>query len=220
MLKMQFKNEDVRALQRRQPQQLRAEKTKSRIVESAIAILETEGIKSFSIRQVAQAAKVSVGSVYEYFPSRQALLFWVAEQRLKERLVIFDAVLTELHLFASLHDLVDAYIHALRDADLYSRLDLEIRVAQEQDAQLSKYTEHYKEELTKRYIKVWRHYGSKLKKRQLILIANYAHEIDLVSMKLQLALSDSETISVRYITQQLVQVLGSIALQPSSSEFN
>ncbi len=199
-------------LPKRQPTQHRAEKTRTRIVEATIRVLEEGGIDAFSIRQVASDAGVSVGSVYEYFPSRQALLFYVAEQRLGERLLIFDSILTAENLSRSLHELINLYLYALREAGMYSRLDLEIRVAEERDPQLAEYTARYKRELTDRYIHIWQHYGAPLAEKELNLIAQYAHQLDLASMKLQLAMPDEDQSSVRHITEQLVHVLVDLGL--------
>ncbi len=202
---------------KRQPSQQRAEKTKARIIDAAVRVLGELGIDAFSIRQVASVAGTSVGSVYEYFPSKQALLFYVAEQRLGQRLVIFDSVLTDENLGKSLHQLINLYLYALRDAGMYSRLDLEIRVAEERDSQLAQYTARYKRELTDRYIHIWQHYGATLGEKELNLIAQYAHQLDLASMKLQLEMPDEDQASVRHITEQLVHVLVDLGLQKSTS---
>ncbi len=205
---------DSGSLLRRQPVQRRGESTRNRIVEAAVSILERDGIRSFSMRQVAAAAGVSVGSVYEYFPSRQALLFRIAEQRLSDRLQVLDSVLVPGNPEMPLEDLVQQYLQALQDAGLYSRLDLEIRVAEESDPQLGRYTARYQEELTRRYIQVWKRYGSPLSGPELEMLAQYIHEMDLVSMKLQLRVPAGEQAPYRFITRKVAHVLAKLALEP------
>jgi AcrR family transcriptional regulator len=58
----------------RTPQHERARCTKTFILEGAIRAIAQAGTAEVSIRQVARAAGVSVGSIYEYFDNRQALL--------------------------------------------------------------------------------------------------------------------------------------------------
>jgi AcrR family transcriptional regulator len=58
---------------RRQPLQERAERTVAVIIEAAAQVLETEGLEGFNTNAVAQRAGVSVGSLYQYFPNKDAL---------------------------------------------------------------------------------------------------------------------------------------------------
>jgi len=59
---------------RKQPRQARAQATVAAILEAAARILETEGLPGFTTNAVAERAGVSIGSLYQYFPAREALL--------------------------------------------------------------------------------------------------------------------------------------------------
>ena len=59
---------------RKSPRQRRARVTVEVIVEAAARILETAGPEGFNTNAVAARAGVSVGSLYQYFPSKQALV--------------------------------------------------------------------------------------------------------------------------------------------------
>jgi AcrR family transcriptional regulator len=59
---------------RKSPRQARARATVEVIVEAAARILETAGPEGFNTNAVARRAGVSVGSLYQYFPSKQALV--------------------------------------------------------------------------------------------------------------------------------------------------
>lgn len=184
---------------------------------AAASVLTNGSFDSFSIRKVASHAGVSVGAIYEYFPSKQALLFWVVEARLKTRLASLDAVFAGQNLESkSLHQVIDESIHALRMADLYSKLDLEIRAAEDGDPKLAEYTAQYKQELTKRYVDLWHHYGSSATDDYLEFIAEYAHRLDTLSMKLQLNSPDRER-EVRDINQQFIHLLADLAMQSPPS---
>jgi AcrR family transcriptional regulator len=59
---------------RKSPRQRRSQATVEAIVEAAARILETDGPAGFNTNAVARCAGVSVGSLYQYFPSKQALV--------------------------------------------------------------------------------------------------------------------------------------------------
>lgn len=60
---------------RKQPQQARSADLVAAILEAAIQVLAKEGATRFTTARVAERAGVSVGSVYQYFPNKAAILF-------------------------------------------------------------------------------------------------------------------------------------------------
>lgn len=65
---------DQRARPRKQPSQARARHTVDAIVEAAARILEEHGHGGFNTNAVAERAGVSIGTLYQYFPYKDALL--------------------------------------------------------------------------------------------------------------------------------------------------
>ena len=59
---------------RKVPRQARSTNTVDAIVEAAARILERDGHGGFSTNAVAERAGVSVGSLYQYFPRKEALI--------------------------------------------------------------------------------------------------------------------------------------------------
>ena len=60
---------------RKKPRQTRSVKLVADILEAAIRVLVRDGAYRFTTARVAEAAGVSVGSLYQYFPNKQAILF-------------------------------------------------------------------------------------------------------------------------------------------------
>lgn len=60
---------------RKQPQQARSAELVATILEAAVQVLAKEGAQRFTTARVAEKAGVSVGSVYQYFPNKAAILF-------------------------------------------------------------------------------------------------------------------------------------------------
>jgi AcrR family transcriptional regulator len=106
---------------RKRPRQKRSHVTVSAIVEATARILSRDGYDGATTRRVAELAGVGVGSLYQYFPSRDALLAAVLERHF-ERLLGATGALFEspegaspapmLRKFAEI--LVDAHVHEPR----------------------------------------------------------------------------------------------------------
>jgi AcrR family transcriptional regulator len=58
---------------RKKPVQGRSEQTVAALIEAAAQVLEAAGLEGYNTNAVAQRAGVSVGSLYQYFPSKDAL---------------------------------------------------------------------------------------------------------------------------------------------------
>jgi AcrR family transcriptional regulator len=68
--------------QRRSPKQARARATVEAIVEAAAQILERGGPEALNTNDVAERAGVSIGTLYQYFPDKQAILLAAARREL------------------------------------------------------------------------------------------------------------------------------------------
>lgn len=64
-----------RISQRKQPQQARSTELVAVILEAAVQVLAKEGAPRFTTARVAERAGVSIGSLYQYFPNKAAILF-------------------------------------------------------------------------------------------------------------------------------------------------
>lgn len=60
---------------RKQPQQARSTELVAAILEAAVQVLAKQGAQRFTTARVADKAGVSVGSLYQYFPNKAAILF-------------------------------------------------------------------------------------------------------------------------------------------------
>ena len=60
---------------RKQPKQARANDLVAAVLDAAVQVLRTEGAARFTMARVAERAGASVGSLYQYFPNKAAILF-------------------------------------------------------------------------------------------------------------------------------------------------
>lgn len=66
---------------RRIPRQARASSTVDAILTAALQLLEAGGVEQLTTNHVAERAGVSIGTVYQYFADKQAILSALAERR-------------------------------------------------------------------------------------------------------------------------------------------
>ncbi|WP_422034115.1 TetR/AcrR family transcriptional regulator [Reyranella sp.] len=71
---------------RRSPRQARAAQTVAAIVEAAAQILEKGGLAAFTTNAVAERAGVSIGTLYQYFADKNALLMALAREEMESAL--------------------------------------------------------------------------------------------------------------------------------------
>jgi AcrR family transcriptional regulator len=69
-------------LQRRTPRQARAHDTVETIFEATAQIIEREGGAALNTNHIAERAGISVGSLYQYFPNKEAILVAMARREL------------------------------------------------------------------------------------------------------------------------------------------
>ena len=65
----------TRVSSRKQPQQVRSNLLVEAVLDAAVQVLTKEGAQRFTTARVAERAGVSVGSLYQYFPNKAAILF-------------------------------------------------------------------------------------------------------------------------------------------------
>lgn len=77
---------------RREPRQARSRARVAQILAAADGILSVEGFEALTVRRIAQEAGVPVGSIYQFFPDKAAVIDALAHSYLSE----FDAAIAAL----------------------------------------------------------------------------------------------------------------------------
>lgn len=103
---------DATILPRKRPRQERARATWDAILDATAEILRSHGYDGITTNKVADAAGVSVGSLYQYFPGKDALVIALLLRYAEaQRAVFFGAVNAVAD--APIPDVIDAVIDAL-----------------------------------------------------------------------------------------------------------
>ncbi len=82
-------------LVRKQPKQARASAVVATILDAAAQVLAREGARRFTTARVAERAGVSVGSLYQYFPNKAAILFRLQSDEWRETTEMLRVILED-----------------------------------------------------------------------------------------------------------------------------
>jgi AcrR family transcriptional regulator len=100
---------------RKMPRQARSEATVTAILEATIQVLLARGVRRLTTTRVAQRAGVSVGTMYQYFPHKEALFYAVLDRSLGETAHAVEKVCDQNYgqpLGAATEALVTTYVDA------------------------------------------------------------------------------------------------------------
>jgi AcrR family transcriptional regulator len=111
---------------RKLPAQSRSAATVNAVLEAAARILEKHGFEGYTTNAVAERAGVSIGSLYQYFPSKDAVTIALIDREAAVLLAEVAAVPTEEGYEAALEHLIrSAVAHQMRRPKLARLLDFE-----------------------------------------------------------------------------------------------
>jgi AcrR family transcriptional regulator len=99
---------------RKQPRQARSEATRQRILQAAARVFADHGYAAGTTNRIAEYADVSIGSLYQYFPNKDAILVELMSAHVQSGVAI-----TRLHLAGglpeSIADTVRLFVRATVD---------------------------------------------------------------------------------------------------------
>src|SRR5215468_6642870 len=102
---------------RKTPVQMRASVTVEAISEATIQVLLSYGGDRLTTTRVAERAGVSVGTLYQYYPNKESLLFAVLEEHLDKVTAAVEAACKEARN-QPLADMIRTVVEAFVDAKL------------------------------------------------------------------------------------------------------
>ncbi|WP_437841942.1 TetR family transcriptional regulator [Sorangium sp. So ce1153] len=99
---------------RKQPKQARSTGLVAAVLEAAVQVLAKEGAQRFTMARVAEKAGVSVGSLYQYFPNKAALLFRLQSDEWRDTTELLRVILEDVERppLERLRTLVHAFIRS------------------------------------------------------------------------------------------------------------
>ncbi len=96
---------------RRTPKQERAQKTVEAVLDAVARLVRREGVEGLTTNSIAATAGISIGSLYQYFPDKRAILVAVRDRHVEEM-----ARLVERKLIEGAAEPLDRVMRALVEA--------------------------------------------------------------------------------------------------------
>ncbi len=104
---------DSKSAPRKQPRQARARATVNAILEATVQILEREGLDAATTTRIAEVAGVSIGTLYQYFSHRDAILNALQDREFERALSLMQELLAEGNLAKTPRETVTAVVRGL-----------------------------------------------------------------------------------------------------------
>lgn len=107
---------------RKQPRQARSRDTVAAILRAAAQVFAARGYAAATTNHIAARAGVSIGSLYEYFPSKDALLVALTEAHIGEGEAILRAVWDEMDGCDDAGEVARRFARAMFDLHTHDRV--------------------------------------------------------------------------------------------------
>jgi len=158
---------------RRTPKQTRAIASRENVIVGAKAALTEFGYTKLTMRNVASRSNTGVGTIYDYFSSKHAMLRELLQERLALRLEVFDETYADTSTSASVATFIQSYLQKMKTQGLWSKYDMELHRAAEADDDMQRLLDWHHEQTQKRYVDALLVAGSVWPKEDLQVVADY-----------------------------------------------
>ena len=98
---------------RKKPRQARSQATVNAILEATVQVLEREGLEAATTTRVAEVAGVSIGTLYQYFSHRDAIIDALQDREFERALALMQSVLSDGNLERAPRETVVAVVRGL-----------------------------------------------------------------------------------------------------------
>jgi AcrR family transcriptional regulator len=99
-------------VQRKEPTQERGKKRVEAILDAAAEVFARAGFESATMDEIAAQAESSIGSVYQFFPNKEALFIAIAERCIERSRSLFDEILTPELMSKGWEEILTAFVDA------------------------------------------------------------------------------------------------------------
>jgi len=190
---------------RKTPQQARAKDTVEKILKGARTLLQREGRKGLTAKQLAKESGLSTGAIYDHFPGISAVLYQLYEERLNQELRIYQKVYGRDTGEISIEELIDNHIQEDAAMQWGSKADIELDEAAFNDPQLKTLVEHNQTLKRDQLVEALKRRHSNATGEQLKALASYMIELTEVAFRLRHKSDLSEKDLIRSVTIDLLK---------------
>jgi AcrR family transcriptional regulator len=153
------------------PQQARSRERVDLFLDTAAALFATVGYEAVTTNAIAERAGVSIGSLYRYFPDKQAILRALEQRRVQEVRALYDRVFNEDVIYLPLPVLIDRLVDPFLELHLQTPCYAHLLLASDGSADVAAATCPGEEEGIDRLAVLFRRVFPKLRTDRARLVA-------------------------------------------------
>jgi AcrR family transcriptional regulator len=170
---------------RKRPIQRRSQALVERVLDEATRIFDQDGYAASTTNRIADAAGISIGSLYQYFPNKDSILVALAERHVTQASVELESLAQRLHHLqpepAELANLIVDVLTSFHEHDQLHRLIWHMPRSPQLQAKLDELTDAMATGLTTHLIRFGHHEATAPVRAQLVVSAldGWIHSLSL-----------------------------------------
>lgn len=163
---------------RKDPSQDRSRRTIARIIEATWDLLGKEGAKGVTTPNIAARSGVTVGSIYQYFPHKESILFELYKRRLADVVAKFRELTTPDLLALGPLEWDALYTRAFDKLGWNQRAQMELDKACRFDRALEKLLQTHFEKMQEELVHLYRHYFPRADTETVRTLAKFLYGLE------------------------------------------
>ncbi len=166
---------------KKKPSQKRSQERVNKILLSCSDLLKEEGLQGLTMPKLAKASEVSVGSLYQYFGNKQAVLQALYEDYLSALRHLITDFLQNIDQYPNWKDGIHFLLQSLLTAEQEGGPMAEINQAMQLYPELEELDQRHSEEVSEMLIQALKHYQFPGNKNQLKQLVYFSYSINIGS---------------------------------------
>ena len=164
---------------RKQPTQDRAKRSMQRVVDATEVIIRRDGPAAVTTPAIAAESGVSVGSIYQYFPNKEAIILALYEQKLA---LIRDFAAGSLEgAEGDWRTFFSDWVHRLRQAESEMNYDISLNTAIDHYPKLAEVSRAHTDRIADVVVGLLKHFGTTWPDEALFDLAIHAYYLNSAS---------------------------------------
>jgi AcrR family transcriptional regulator len=135
---------------RHRPQQARSQERVDLILDTAADFIAEVGYEAVTTNAIAERAGISIGSLYRYFPDKDAILRGLSVRHLEQLRAIYDQVFTEDLVYLPLEVVLDRIVDPFVELQVVCPAFKQILLGSDVSADIAAASEEMDEEIVER----------------------------------------------------------------------
>jgi AcrR family transcriptional regulator len=163
------------------------------ILHAAAELFAEAGYESATTNAIAARAEISIGSLYQYFPDKDAILQALADRYLEQLRMLYDGIVTEDVVYLPLPVLIDRLVDSFADFHLACPACKHILLGSDVSADIAAASAEMEQETTERFKRLLQLKAADMDDNQARLLAMVCKAVAKAMLPLLAAAADGES---------------------------